>query len=214
MAPSHPGSGDEFGASLKPAGRPAHGAGAVHAMSRARQAAPSVPRKVKVPLRPKQPWQLCEAELMSALVFFSNLSCKKPHFVLQGCKFSGFAVGVAVTTMGSQSLTVQCGRVQQCWALTSPTAAGWRQWRRLGNQSTKAVKGRARWHLAEAAGTAGLAAAARPGRVLSTSVLPEQNLERQVLQTQCRRLEAQHYSLSLTAEQLSHSMAVSGTLGD
>uniref|UniRef100_A0A8C0FWA1 Gse1 coiled-coil protein n=1 Tax=Bubo bubo TaxID=30461 RepID=A0A8C0FWA1_BUBBB len=30
---------------------------------------------------------------------------------------------------------------------------------------------------------------------------------RQVLQTQCRRLEAQHYSLSLTAEQLSHSMA-------
>ena len=37
----------------------------------------------------------------------------------------------------------------------------------------------------------------------------EQNLERQVLQTQCRRLEAQHYSLSLTAEQLSHSMAVS-----
>lgn len=40
--------------------------------------------------------------------------------------------------------------------------------------------------------------------------LAEQNLERQVLQTQCRRLEAQHYSLSLTAEQLSHSMAVSG----
>uniref|UniRef100_G1SZL2 Uncharacterized protein n=1 Tax=Oryctolagus cuniculus TaxID=9986 RepID=G1SZL2_RABIT len=37
----------------------------------------------------------------------------------------------------------------------------------------------------------------------------EQDLERQVLQTQCRRLEAQHYSLSLTAEQLSHSMAVS-----
>lgn len=35
----------------------------------------------------------------------------------------------------------------------------------------------------------------------------EQNLERQVLQTQCRRLEAQHYSLSLAAEQLSHSMA-------
>lgn len=31
-----------------------------------------------------------------------------------------------------------------------------------------------------------------------------------MLQTQCRRLEAQHYSLSLTAEQLSHSMAVSG----
>ncbi|XP_033613805.1 genetic suppressor element 1 [Fukomys damarensis] len=37
--------------------------------------------------------------------------------------------------------------------------------------------------------------------------IEEQNLERQVLQTQCRRLEAQHYSLSLTAEQLSHSMA-------
>ncbi|XP_017652349.2 genetic suppressor element 1 isoform X3 [Nannospalax galili] len=35
----------------------------------------------------------------------------------------------------------------------------------------------------------------------------EQNVERQVLQTQCRRLEAQNYSLSLTAEQLSHSMA-------
>lgn len=28
-----------------------------------------------------------------------------------------------------------------------------------------------------------------------------------MLQAQCRRLEAQHYSLSLTAEQLSHSMA-------
>jgi hypothetical protein len=40
-------------------------------------------------------------------------------------------------------------------------------------------------------------------------IFSEQNLERQVLQTQCRRLEAQHYSLSLTAEQLSHSMAVS-----
>lgn len=40
-------------------------------------------------------------------------------------------------------------------------------------------------------------------------VFSEQNLERQVLQTQCRRLEAQNYSLSLTAEQLSHSMAVS-----
>uniref|UniRef100_G3TVR3 Gse1 coiled-coil protein n=1 Tax=Loxodonta africana TaxID=9785 RepID=G3TVR3_LOXAF len=36
--------------------------------------------------------------------------------------------------------------------------------------------------------------------------IEEQNLERHVLQTQCRRLEAQHYSLSLTAEQLSHSM--------
>ncbi|XP_045149723.1 genetic suppressor element 1 isoform X2 [Echinops telfairi] len=36
--------------------------------------------------------------------------------------------------------------------------------------------------------------------------IEEQTLERQVLQTQCRRLEAQHYSLSLTAERLSHSM--------
>lgn len=34
----------------------------------------------------------------------------------------------------------------------------------------------------------------------------EQNLERQVLENQCRRLEAQNYNLSLTAEQLSHSM--------
>lgn len=38
--------------------------------------------------------------------------------------------------------------------------------------------------------------------------LAEQNVERQVLRTQCRRLEAQHYSLSVTAERLSHSMAV------
>ncbi|KAM4720992.1 genetic suppressor element 1 isoform 2-T2 [Rhinophrynus dorsalis] len=37
--------------------------------------------------------------------------------------------------------------------------------------------------------------------------LEEQNLERQVLQTRCKRLEAQHYNLSLTAEQLSHRMA-------
>lgn len=49
-----------------------------------------------------------------------------------------------------------------------------------------------------------------PTLTLSPSGFAEQNLERQVLQTQCRRLEAQHYSLSLTAEQLSHSMAVSG----
>lgn len=34
----------------------------------------------------------------------------------------------------------------------------------------------------------------------------EQSLERLVLQTQCRRLEAHNYNLSLTAEQLSHSM--------
>ncbi|XP_010004566.1 PREDICTED: genetic suppressor element 1 [Chaetura pelagica] len=37
--------------------------------------------------------------------------------------------------------------------------------------------------------------------------IEEQNLERQVLQSQCRRPEAPHYSLSLTAEPLSHSMA-------
>ncbi|XP_068117688.1 genetic suppressor element 1-like [Hyperolius riggenbachi] len=37
--------------------------------------------------------------------------------------------------------------------------------------------------------------------------LEEQNIERHVLETQCRRLEAQHYNLSLTAEQLSHRMA-------
>lgn len=37
----------------------------------------------------------------------------------------------------------------------------------------------------------------------------EQSVERQVLHTQCRRLEAQNYNLSLTAEQLSHSMGVS-----
>ncbi|KAJ6657182.1 hypothetical protein lerEdw1_002771 [Lerista edwardsae] len=36
--------------------------------------------------------------------------------------------------------------------------------------------------------------------------IEEQNLERQVLQTQCKRLEAQRYSLSVTAEQLSHTM--------
>lgn len=37
--------------------------------------------------------------------------------------------------------------------------------------------------------------------------IEEQNLERQVLETQCKRLEAQHYNLSLTAEQISHRMA-------
>lgn len=36
----------------------------------------------------------------------------------------------------------------------------------------------------------------------------DQSLERQVLQSQCRKLEAQNYNLSLTAEQLSHSMGV------
>ncbi|CAJ0958336.1 unnamed protein product [Ranitomeya imitator] len=39
--------------------------------------------------------------------------------------------------------------------------------------------------------------------------IEEQNLERQVLETQCKRLEAQHYNLRLTAEQISHRMAVS-----
>uniref|UniRef100_A0A673HAT6 Genetic suppressor element 1-like n=1 Tax=Sinocyclocheilus rhinocerous TaxID=307959 RepID=A0A673HAT6_9TELE len=34
----------------------------------------------------------------------------------------------------------------------------------------------------------------------------EQSIERQVLHSQCRRLEVHHYNLSLTAEQLSHSM--------
>ncbi|XP_026110594.1 genetic suppressor element 1-like, partial [Carassius auratus] len=34
----------------------------------------------------------------------------------------------------------------------------------------------------------------------------EQSIEQQVLQSQCRRLEVHHYNLSLTAEQLSHSM--------
>lgn len=37
--------------------------------------------------------------------------------------------------------------------------------------------------------------------------IEEQNIERQVLETQCKRLEAQHYNLSLTAEQISHRMA-------
>ncbi|XP_075045434.1 genetic suppressor element 1 isoform X3 [Mixophyes fleayi] len=37
--------------------------------------------------------------------------------------------------------------------------------------------------------------------------LEEQNIERQVLEVQCKRLEARHYNLSLTAEQLSHRMA-------
>ncbi|KAM4614303.1 genetic suppressor element 1-like isoform 4-T6 [Discoglossus pictus] len=37
--------------------------------------------------------------------------------------------------------------------------------------------------------------------------IEEQNLERQVLETHCKRLESQHYNLSLTAEQISHRMA-------
>uniref|UniRef100_A0AAY4BCZ4 Genetic suppressor element-like domain-containing protein n=1 Tax=Denticeps clupeoides TaxID=299321 RepID=A0AAY4BCZ4_9TELE len=36
--------------------------------------------------------------------------------------------------------------------------------------------------------------------------IEEQSIERQVLQNHCRRLEANHYNLSLTAEQLSHTM--------
>lgn len=43
---------------------------------------------------------------------------------------------------------------------------------------------------------------------LSFFLAPEQNIEREVLHTQCRKLEAQHYNLSLTAEQVSHSMGV------
>ncbi|PIO27675.1 hypothetical protein AB205_0149710, partial [Aquarana catesbeiana] len=35
----------------------------------------------------------------------------------------------------------------------------------------------------------------------------DQNIERHVLETQCKRLDTQHYNLSLTAEQLSHRMA-------
>uniref|UniRef100_A0AAY4B4J9 Genetic suppressor element-like domain-containing protein n=1 Tax=Denticeps clupeoides TaxID=299321 RepID=A0AAY4B4J9_9TELE len=36
--------------------------------------------------------------------------------------------------------------------------------------------------------------------------MEERCIEQQVLQSQCRRLEAQHYSLSVTAEQLSHKL--------
>ncbi|XP_073687762.1 LOW QUALITY PROTEIN: genetic suppressor element 1 [Garra rufa] len=36
--------------------------------------------------------------------------------------------------------------------------------------------------------------------------MEERGIEQQVLQSECRRLETQHYNLSLTAEQLSHSM--------
>ncbi|XP_039503729.1 genetic suppressor element 1-like [Pimephales promelas] len=36
--------------------------------------------------------------------------------------------------------------------------------------------------------------------------MEERSIEHQVLQSECRRLETQHYNLSLTAEQLSHSM--------
>lgn len=39
----------------------------------------------------------------------------------------------------------------------------------------------------------------------------EQSIERQVLHSQCRRLEVHHYNLSVTAEQLSHSMGVRNT---
>lgn len=38
--------------------------------------------------------------------------------------------------------------------------------------------------------------------------LSERSIEQQVLQGECRRLETQHYNLTLTAEQLSHSMRV------
>ncbi|XP_058622761.1 genetic suppressor element 1 isoform X3 [Onychostoma macrolepis] len=36
--------------------------------------------------------------------------------------------------------------------------------------------------------------------------MEERSIEQQVLQSECRRLETQHYNLTLTAEQLSHSM--------
>ncbi|KAK7117861.1 hypothetical protein R3I94_023170 [Phoxinus phoxinus] len=36
--------------------------------------------------------------------------------------------------------------------------------------------------------------------------MEERSIEHQVLQSECRRLETQHYNLTLTAEQLSHSM--------
>uniref|UniRef100_A0A673HWR9 Genetic suppressor element 1-like n=1 Tax=Sinocyclocheilus rhinocerous TaxID=307959 RepID=A0A673HWR9_9TELE len=36
--------------------------------------------------------------------------------------------------------------------------------------------------------------------------MEEKSIEQQVLQSECRRLETQHYNLTLTAEQLSHSM--------
>ncbi|XP_067291866.1 genetic suppressor element 1 isoform X2 [Pseudorasbora parva] len=39
-----------------------------------------------------------------------------------------------------------------------------------------------------------------------TEYLEERSIEHQVLQSECRRLETQHYNLTLTAEQLSHSM--------
>ncbi len=46
---------------------------------------------------------------------------------------------------------------------------------------------------------------------LSLCLTLEQSIERQVLHSQCRRLEVHHYNLSLTAEQLSHSMGVRNT---
>lgn len=36
--------------------------------------------------------------------------------------------------------------------------------------------------------------------------IEERSIEHHVLQSECRRLETQHYNLSVTAEQLSHSM--------
>lgn len=39
-------------------------------------------------------------------------------------------------------------------------------------------------------------------------VFTERDIESQVLQSECRRMEAQHYHLSVTADQLSVSMGV------
>lgn len=44
---------------------------------------------------------------------------------------------------------------------------------------------------------------------LVTAFSTEWSIERQVLHNQCKRLEAQNYNLSRTAEQLSVTMAVS-----
>lgn len=40
-------------------------------------------------------------------------------------------------------------------------------------------------------------------------VFTERDIESEVLQSECRRMEAQHYHLSVTADQLSVSMGVS-----
>ncbi|NXG62419.1 GSE1 protein, partial [Hemiprocne comata] len=81
----------------------------------------------------------------------------------------------------------------------------WRRWLPAGQSLAWG------WHPPRCSGTVLQHSRSQRSRRSPSSSSPwalaEQNLERQVLQTQCRRLEAQHYSLSLTAEQLSHSMA-------